>query len=61
MDDFGSRLKAVRIAADISVAILSEKSGVSVPQIHNLEVGGSQPTVATVAKLSAALGVPTDI
>lgn len=61
MTGFADRLKAARLAAEMSVASLSEKSGVSVPQIHNLEAGGSLPTVPTVAKLSAALGVPTDV
>jgi len=59
--DFAGRLKTIRLHAELSVATMSVKSGVSVPQIHNLEAGGSIPTVTTVKKLAAALGVSTDV
>jgi transcriptional regulator with XRE-family HTH domain len=61
---FGEWLRRAREAADLTVHELSEASGVSVPQIYNLETGRStNPRPATRTRLEGALdtSVPDDV
>ncbi|AYY11690.1 helix-turn-helix domain-containing protein [Actinobacteria bacterium YIM 96077] len=44
-----------RLARDLSVSALSERSGVSRAMIGKIERGAAQPTAALLARLSAAL------
>ena len=55
--EFGRWLFATRNAKNISVPDLADKSGVSIPQIYNIESGRSQnPQDKTRLKLTNALG-----
>ena len=53
----GTRLKTLRLADNLSVAQLSEKSGLSRAAIGNYERGRGQPSGASARKLARALGV----
>lgn len=50
------KLREIRKARGLSVANLSDKSGVSVSYLHNLENGHkNNPTLATLVSLTKAL------
>lgn len=51
-------LREIRRAAFLSIADLSERSGVSTKTIVETELGRSLPQFRTIKKLSAALGAP---
>lgn len=53
------RIKALRIAAGLSVEQLAAKAGVTHTTIYNLEAGGNA-TVAIASKVAKALGVTID-
>lgn len=53
----GQRVHALREAADLSLAALAERSGVSRSNISLIERGESSATATVLDKLSAALGV----
>lgn len=53
----GNILRALRIAQDISVKELSEKMGISATYICDVEANRKHPSVETLEKYSAALGV----
>lgn len=53
--NFGKLLKKVRESKKMKVKTLSELSGVSQAQIHNLEMNKNKPNAITLAKLSKAL------
>jgi transcriptional regulator with XRE-family HTH domain len=48
---------AARLARELSVSALAERSGVSRAMIGKIERGEAQPTAALLARLSAALGM----
>lgn len=59
--DFGEWLRTTRIEKKKTVPELSEESGISVPQIYNIESGRSQnPQPRTREKLAKALGSEID-
>jgi transcriptional regulator with XRE-family HTH domain len=61
MDDaFGARLKEHRRRAGLTQQALARVAQLSVSAIARLEQGG-RPTLATVAALAGALGVPVRV
>jgi len=54
----GRRLKALRVAKDLSRQALAAKAGLSREYIRKLEAGEYDPTVGTLQKIAKALGVP---
>lgn len=54
---FGERLKAIRIAANLTQEQLAEKVGMRAQNITRLETGGRTPSWETVLRLAEALGV----
>jgi len=57
---FPATLHALRLRAELSVAELAVRTGLSRTAIYNLENGEDRPTWETVQKLAAALSVSTD-
>lgn len=55
--DFGFRLNRFREAKKMTCAQLAESSGLSVTFIKTLEEGKKSPTLRTMEKLAAALGI----
>lgn len=55
--DISKRLKDVRKAKEISVYKLSQLSGVSETHIRDLERGDKNPSLDTLAKITAPLGM----
>ncbi|TYO94539.1 helix-turn-helix domain-containing protein [Desulfallas thermosapovorans] len=55
--DFGLRLSRYREAKKMTCAQLAESAGLSVTFIKTLEEGKKSPTLRTMEKLAAALGV----
>ena len=53
----GERLKQFRLKRGLSQAGLAKKSGMNTNAVAKIERGVSEPTLATVKKLSEALGV----
>lgn len=54
----GQRLRQIRKDLSLSLADLSERSGVSVGTLSQLERGMGQPSLRTIERISQALGVP---
>jgi transcriptional regulator with XRE-family HTH domain len=50
-------VQAARLARDLSVSALAERSGVSRAMIGKIERGDAQPTAVLLGRLSAALGM----
>ena len=50
-------LHAARLAGELTVTVLAERSGVSRAMIAKIERGEAQPTAALLGRLSAALGL----
>jgi transcriptional regulator with XRE-family HTH domain len=57
---FGARLRSLREARGLTLAQLSEASGVHLQAIAKLERAANEPTWPTVLKLAKALGVETN-
>ncbi len=55
--DISKRLKDIRKSKDISVYKLSQLSGVSETHIRDLERGDRNPSLDTIAKIAAAMGL----
>ena len=55
--DISKRLKEVRKAKDISVYKLSQLSGVSETHIRDLERGDKNPSLDTLTRIAAPLGL----
>lgn len=53
----GRRIKAVRLARDLTLEQLAERSGVSRAMISRVERGESSPTAALLDRLCAGLGI----
>ncbi|WP_156077509.1 helix-turn-helix domain-containing protein [Saccharothrix sp. NRRL B-16314] len=51
----GPRLRALRAAAEQTVATVATEAGLSVPYVANLENGRGNPTVETLSRLAGAL------
>jgi len=56
-ESFGERLRAARLAAELSQSELSERSGLPKPTLSRYENGHVLPSLQTLRKLSQALGV----
>ena len=54
----GNTLRLTRIANDIKIKDASNKSGVSVSFLTDIEKGKGNPSVETVKKLAAAYNIP---
>lgn len=57
---FGSRLRAIRTAAGMTLAELADKAGLEANALARLERGEREPMWPTVLKLAEALGVTPD-
>ncbi|MFI5730371.1 helix-turn-helix domain-containing protein [Kribbella sp. NPDC051587] len=56
-DSLAATVQAARIAQDLSVNALAERSGVSRAMIGKIERGEAQPTAILLGRLSGALGM----
>lgn len=56
--DFGEKLRLARLGHRMTLAKLSEKSGVSKSLLSMIERGQSVPTITTFQKIAAALEIP---
>ena len=54
--EFGQRLKEARIAADLTLAELAERTGTQRSYISEIEHGHRNATIETMSKLAAAIG-----
>jgi transcriptional regulator with XRE-family HTH domain len=52
---FGKALYDGRIALGLSVAELAERAGMTVDEVECIEEGGTEPTIALLRRLAAAL------
>lgn len=59
VENFGARIAALRLLSDLSLEDLAERAGLTKSYLSKLERGLSQPSIATVLKLSKAFGVPS--
>lgn len=57
---FGKTIKRLRSAGDMSLGDLSEQSGVAKSMISQIEKNESNPTLATITRLSRALGTSVE-
>lgn len=55
--EFGKRLKSIRESKKISIYRLSQETNISQGHISDLENGKNQPTIETLKKLIAPLGI----
>lgn len=55
--ELGRRLRAERERQEMTRATLAFRAEVSEPNIARIELYGTDPSIATVAKLAGALGV----
>ena len=55
--NYGQKLRYYREAKEISVYRLSQESGISQGHISDLENGVNQPTIETLKRLLAPLGI----
>jgi transcriptional regulator with XRE-family HTH domain len=58
VSQIGPKLRSLRAAQRLSLQQLSAVSDVSAAAIHKIERNGMVPTITTLLKLGAALGVP---
>jgi len=56
--EIGEKLRIARLGSRMTLAKLSEKSGVSKSLLSMIERGRSVPTITTFQKIAAALGIP---
>jgi DNA-binding XRE family transcriptional regulator len=55
----GARLRELRLAAGLTQAELARRTGIHRPNIARVEAGRHTPSLETLARLAAAIGVPT--
>lgn len=55
----GARVRALRLAAGLTQAELAKRTGIHRPNIARVEAGRHTPSLETLARLAAAIGVPT--
>jgi DNA-binding XRE family transcriptional regulator len=55
----GQRLRALRLAAGLTQAELARRTGIHRPNIARVEAGRHTPSLETLARLAAAIGVST--
>src|SRR3954464_9169958 len=51
----GPRVRALRVAMDLSLRDLAERSGVSAPMLSQVERGETSPTLAVAARIASGL------
>ena len=56
----GQRLRALRLAAGLTQADLARRTGIHRPNIARVEAGRHTPSLETLARLAAAIGVKTE-
>jgi DNA-binding XRE family transcriptional regulator len=56
----GQRLRALRLAAGLTQAELAKRTGIHRPNIARVEAGRHTPSLETLARLAAAIGVKTE-
>lgn len=56
----GGNLKRIRVKKNITQIEIAKTLGVDRSFVSNIENGKNNPTLATIAKLAQALGVPVD-
>jgi transcriptional regulator with XRE-family HTH domain len=59
--DFGQRLREARIAADLTLAELADRTGMQPSNISEIENGLRNVTVETMSKLATAVGLEIKI
>src|SRR5918998_656750 len=52
---FGTRVRSLRDAMDLSLRDLSERSGVSAPMLSQVERGETSPTLAVAERIASGL------
>ncbi len=57
--ELGARLKQLRTSAGLTQAELARRTGIHRPNIARVEAGRHTPSLETLSKLAAAIGVPT--
>jgi DNA-binding XRE family transcriptional regulator len=55
----GQRLRQLRLSAGLTQAELARRTGIHRPNIARVEAGRHTPSLETLARLAAAIGVPT--
>jgi DNA-binding XRE family transcriptional regulator len=55
----GQRLRALRLAAGLTQAELARRTGIHRPNIARVEAGRHTPSLETLARLAAAIGIST--
>jgi transcriptional regulator with XRE-family HTH domain len=60
LNQVGPRLRALRTQRDITLAALSEDTGISVSTLSRLESGQRRPTLELLLPLAQVFGVPID-
>ncbi len=55
----GARIRELRLAANLTQAELARRTGIHRPNIARVEAGRHTPSLETLARLAAAIGVPT--
>lgn len=61
MLELGKAIRIVREAKGIRLAVLAERSGVSVPFLSLVEHGDRQPSLAVLRKIADGLGIPAEV
>ncbi len=57
-DNLANNLKSIREERNLSLDKLSEKTGVSKSMLRQIEIGQSNPTIATIWKIANGLRIP---
>ena len=57
MDNFGKRLKLLRMSREVSIKELAEATGLNVATINRIERRGQRPSLPTVKEIAKALHV----
>ena len=55
----GARIRSLRLQAGLTQAELARRTGIHRPNIARVEAGRHTPSLETLARLAAAIGVPT--
>jgi DNA-binding Xre family transcriptional regulator len=60
LDQVGARLRAARTSRSVTLADLSERTGISVSTLSRLETGKRRITLEALVPIARVLGVPLD-
>lgn len=60
LDSVGPRLRSLRQGADLTLAELAERTGISVSTLSRLESGGRKPTLELLLPVARAYGLSLD-